>query len=137
SALKRHGVEPPQEISSLELQLVDVAALVGDREVEARVLAGPVHPAGVHAGDAVLASPALERHGGDRAAMEIGANGHGFVEGLAAHVRDPGAGPGRARAPALARYGVGCPRGRWSGPRSARLRLYCTSVQYGNPDLVP
>src|SRR5260221_9487149 len=88
STFQCHGVEPPQEVASLELQLVDVAVLVGDRKVETRVLPGAVHPAGVDAGDAVLASPAPERHGSDRAAVEIGAHGHGFVEGFAAHLRN-------------------------------------------------
>src|SRR5205814_8384371 len=53
SALERDRVEPPQEIPSLEMELVDVAVLVRDREVETRVLPGAVHPAGVDADDAV------------------------------------------------------------------------------------
>ena len=36
------------------------------------MLPGAVHPAGVHAGDAVLASPALERQRSDPAALEVG-----------------------------------------------------------------
>src|SRR5262249_18836032 len=87
SALERDGVEPPQEIPSLELQLVDVAVLVRDREVETRVLAGAVHPARVDGGDAVCGSPPSERHRGDRAAVEVGADGDGFIEGFATHVR--------------------------------------------------
>src|SRR5438046_391256 len=87
SAFQRDRVEPPQEVPSLELELIDVAVLVGDREVEARVLPGAVHPAGVDADDAVLAPAATKRQGGDRAAVKVGTYGDGFVEGFAAHVR--------------------------------------------------
>src|SRR5262249_822077 len=104
---------------SLELQLVDVAALVRDREVETRVPAGAIHPAGVHARDAVLASAATERHRGDRAAVEVGAHGHGFVEGFTAHVRVRH--PGRGGCPRVA---VAC-----SGRDPSACGPYCTDVQ--------
>jgi len=116
STVQRHHVEPPQQIAALELQLVHVAALVGDREVEAWVSSGAVHPAGVDAGDAVLAPPATERHRCDRAAVEVGTDRDGFIEGFAAHKacddpRGPGRGGGCGPRPTrvAGRSGPGCP----------------------------
>src|SRR5204862_993916 len=69
-----------------EAELMDVAVLVGDREVPARVLPGAVQPAGVHARHAVLARLAPKGDGRHHSAAEIGARGHRLVDALGAKV---------------------------------------------------
>src|SRR5262249_24208136 len=85
SALQHDRIQPPDEVGALQVQLVDIAVLVGDREIEQRVAASAIQPSCVDACDAVL--PAVAAEGGWRrnAPAELRPHGHRLVDRLESH----------------------------------------------------